>query len=124
MNTVPIECIHPATAETRAEEIVAGLGLGWQEGFWAGGAQQVLRCYLMAAAILGVDLADVQQWTTDPHGHDALDALRSRPDLVPPRWIADFDACMTQAPDVIGGILATVRAALGNHATPAELPPS
>ncbi|MEV6905928.1 hypothetical protein [Amycolatopsis sp. NPDC051071] len=79
--TVPIACIHAQTAHQRARELLDASGA---EQFWVESALSLVRCYLMAAAIRGAEVAIAVSSSTVP---DHAEPLRSRPDVVPDGWL-------------------------------------
>ncbi|MFN2495756.1 MAG: type IV secretory system conjugative DNA transfer family protein [Pseudonocardiaceae bacterium] len=63
-------CEHPATATSRAADLLAGVSVPGREGgdreFWAGQARRVLASLMHAAALGDVTMRDVLAWVADP----------------------------------------------------------
>lgn len=63
-------CEQPATATSRAADLLAGLSVPGRDGsdreFWAGQARRVLASLMHAAALGDVTMRDVLAWVADP----------------------------------------------------------
>ena len=88
-------CDNPATAAERAGALVgATSAAGGEDGtFWLDSAAKVLRSFLMAAALGGLDMRAVQQWVADPAraAEKALELLQmTHRERVPTGWGAEL----------------------------------
>jgi hypothetical protein len=75
-------CENQQVAESRAWALVRGGG--GAEGteradFWARKAQEIIRCYLMAAAIQGWDMGAVAHWANNPDDLTPVNILEAHP---------------------------------------------
>src|SRR3954465_8313158 len=68
---------EPQEAMLRAGYLLAGApGSGTEDRhFWEGNAYKLLRCYLFAAAVARLRMADVARWVSNPRDRSALDIL-------------------------------------------------
>lgn len=87
-------CADPATAAERAGALVgATSAAGGEDGtFWLDSAAKVLRCFLLAADLGGLDMRAVQRWVADPtRAGEALELLERRHRAqVPYGWAAEL----------------------------------
>jgi hypothetical protein len=83
-------CTDPAIAEARAAALVrGGGGLHGTENsdFWAAKATEIIRCYLLAAALQRLDMSWVMHWAHHPDDPTPLDILEQRANEVPAGWV-------------------------------------
>lgn len=108
-------CADEATAQRRAEAMVRGAG--GAEGvnrasFWAGKAGEVLRCYLMAAALGELDMTAVMHWANNPDSDPTpLSILESHPDT-PSGWASQLRSALETVKETRDGYFATVTSAV------------
>lgn len=108
-------CAAENTATLRAWGLVRGAG--GAEGinrasFWAGKAAEVLRCYLMAAALGNLDMTAVAHWANNPDDdHTALSILDQHPDT-PAGWNSQLRAILGTVKETRDGYFATVASAV------------
>lgn len=91
-------CSRPTTAAERAGALVgATSAAGGEDGtFWLDSAAKVLRCFLMAAALEGLDMRSVQLWVANPaEARDAVKVLQANRSQVPYGWAADLEQVLT-----------------------------
>ncbi|MDQ3988178.1 MAG: TraM recognition domain-containing protein, partial [Actinomycetota bacterium] len=108
-------CEKPATATSRAADLLAGVsapGRGGDMEFWASQARRVLASLLHAAALGGVGMRDVLAWVADP---DACAAqvqrfLRRSPE---PAYEQDALQFLSTNDRTRSSICATIMPALG-----------
>lgn len=107
-------CTDAAVADARARALVRGGGgaSGAQAEFWAAKAAEIVRCYLLAAAVSGQSMTAVMEWALDPDDETPLtllDAHAARePAAVPQGWVGTFDRNLHAAPNERSGYMATV----------------
>lgn len=108
-------CGDPAVADARARALVRGGGgaSGSQAEFWAAKAAEIVRCYLLAAALAGADMAQVMSWALTPDDETPLELLDQHPQLVPPGWLGVCERNLHAAPNERSGYLAAVVPAVG-----------
>lgn len=109
-------CHDQATADARAWALVRGGG--GAEGierpdFWASRAQEIIRCYLMAAAINGWDMSAVMHWSNNPDDPTPLNVLEANAQLVPPGWVGMLRSRLEASHNTRTGYFATVTACTG-----------
>lgn len=113
----PVEgCTDQEVADTRAAALVRGGGgaAGTERAdFWAQKAREIIRCYLMAAALAGYDMRAVHWWATNPDSDDVLGILDARPDVVPAEWIGTLRTHVKASPNTRTGYFATVVSCVG-----------
>ncbi|WP_214367023.1 type IV secretory system conjugative DNA transfer family protein [Pseudonocardia sp. H11422] len=83
-------CTDPTVAEARAAALVrGGGGLHGTENsdFWAAKATEIIRCYLLAAALQRLDMSWVMHWAHHPDDPTPLDILEQRANEVPAGWV-------------------------------------
>ena len=108
-------CAVEATAQRRAEAMVRGAG--GAEGvnrasFWAGKAGEVLRCYLMAAALGELDMTAVMHWANNPDSDPTpLTILESHQDT-PAGWASQLRSALETVKETRDGYFATVTSAV------------
>jgi len=107
-------CVDPAVADARARALVRGGGgaSGAQAEFWAAKAAEIVRCYLLAAAVSGQSMTAVMEWALDPDDDTPLtmlDALAARESAaVPEGWVGTFERNLHAAPNERSGYMAAV----------------
>lgn len=109
-------CDAHATADARAWALVRGGGAaaGTQAAeFWAQKAQEIIRAYLMAAALTGHDMGAVMRWANTPDDPAPLHVLTSHPGAVPTGWVETLTTHLTAAPNTRTGYFATVSSCVG-----------
>lgn len=119
----PVEhCDDQDVANRRAWALVRGGGgaAGVERSeFWAGKAQEIIRCYLMAAALVGYDMNAVHHWATNPPPPDKVEAdtvigiLQSHPQKVPAAWIGTLKTHLSASHNTRTGYFATVVSSVG-----------
>ncbi len=95
-------CTDSAVAEERAGHLVDGAhpGEGITNGdFFEDQSAKVLKVFLMAAALEGLDFHAVARWVTHPRGRTARDILAKHPDRVPPGWADELDSLQDSPAD-------------------------
>jgi type IV secretory pathway TraG/TraD family ATPase VirD4 len=109
----------PQTAMVRARSLARASGAGHgvtNADFFADHAQTVLQCYLHAAALRGLSIARVRNWSLDPTDSEPVDALRASP--VAPGWGAELSRRAGVADRQRDGVWGVVQQALGALAEP------
>lgn len=109
-------CTDPATADRRAWALVRGAGgaVGVERAdFWAGKAAEILRCYLLAAALERLDMLRVMGWANDPDRAEPVAILTRHEHHVPPGWLATLQTHLRAAPNTRTGYFATVTSCVG-----------
>ncbi|WP_237596451.1 type IV secretory system conjugative DNA transfer family protein [Amycolatopsis sp. FU40] len=113
----PVEgCTDQEVADARAAALVRGGGgaKGTERAeFWAQKAVEIIRCYLMAAALVGYDMRAVHWWATNPDSEDVLGILDARPDVVPAAWLGTLRTHLAASPNTRTGYFATVVSCVG-----------
>lgn len=106
-----VGCQDPQVAIRRAEAIVGARPLGSVRGgdFFAGQANDILRCWLMAAAIGGYRIDVLPRWLhnlADPAPAELLDGPR-------PDWATRLRSlAVNTAGEMVGGIIGTLQLVL------------
>jgi type IV secretory pathway TraG/TraD family ATPase VirD4 len=109
-------CQDQATADRRAWALVRGSGGADgvdRADFWARKAVEIIRCYLMAAALSGADMAAVMNWANAPGDDTPTRILSSRPEVVPEGWLGTLTTHLGAADNTRSGYFATVVSAVG-----------
>ncbi|MHA6631870.1 type IV secretory system conjugative DNA transfer family protein [Pseudonocardia sichuanensis] len=109
-------CADQGVADRRAWALVRGSGGASgidRADFWAGKAQEILRCYLLAAALAGADMARVMHWANDPDDVEPVSILDAHGHLVPPGWLPTLQTHLRAAPNTRTGYFATVTSCVG-----------
>lgn len=109
-------CDAHATADARAWALVRGGGAGAvteRAEFWAQKAQEIIRCYLMAAALAGRDMAAVTAWANQPDDPAPLEVLTRSARVAPPGWVETLSTHLAAAPNTRTGYFATVSSCVG-----------
>lgn len=109
-------CTDQGVADRRAWALVRGGGGAAgvdRADFWAGKAQEILRCYLMAAALAGLDMVRVMHWANDPDDPEPVDILDVHGRWVPSGWLPTLRTHLRAAPNTRTGYFATVTSCVG-----------
>ncbi|WP_103383427.1 type IV secretory system conjugative DNA transfer family protein [Pseudonocardia dioxanivorans] len=108
-------CDDAATADARARALVRGGGgaKGTQNAdFWADRAAEILRCYLLAAALTGQGMAQVMAWTLHPDDRTPSGILDQHGAAVPPGWLGTLDSHLAAAANTRTGYFAALTPAV------------
>jgi type IV secretion system protein VirD4 len=109
-------CEDQATADARAWGLVRGGGgmAGVERpDFWAQKAQEIIRCYLMAAALRGFDMGAVHYWATNPDDPFPVDFLQAHPERVPAAWVGTLQSYLATSRRTRDSFFATVLSCVG-----------
>ena len=114
-------CTDQQTADRRAWALVRGSGGAAgidRADFWAGKAQEILRCYLLAAALDGRGMDTVMRWANDPDDPEPvaiLDRHAHRDDgaRVPQGWLPTLRTHLRASANTRTGYFATVTSCVG-----------
>jgi type IV secretion system protein VirD4 len=109
-------CTDQGVADRRAWALVRGSGGAGgidRADFWAGKAQEILRCYLLAAALAGADMTRVMHWANDPDNPEPAAILDAHRHLVPSGWLPTLLTHLRAAPNTRTGYFATVTSCVG-----------
>jgi type IV secretory pathway TraG/TraD family ATPase VirD4 len=109
-------CENQQVAESRAWALVRGGG--GAEGteradFWARKAQEIIRCYLMAAAIQGWDMGAVAHWANNPDDLTPVNILEAHPQHAPAGWVGTLMTAIQASHNTRTGYYATVTSCVG-----------
>ncbi|NKQ59222.1 TraM recognition domain-containing protein [Amycolatopsis sp. K13G38] len=109
-------CTDQQLADARAWGLVRGGG--GREGieradFWAGKAVEIIRCYLMAAALQGWDMGAVMHWAHNPDDYTPVNILEAHPAHVPAGWIGTLTTHLQASHNTRTGYFATVTSCVG-----------
>jgi hypothetical protein len=80
---------------------------------WAGKAQEILRCYLLAAALAGADMTRVMHWANDPDDPEPAAILDAHRHLTPHGWLPTLLTHLRASPNTRTGYFATVTSCVG-----------
>jgi hypothetical protein len=123
-------CHDPQVAILRARGLAAGAGFAHattDADFWTGSSAAVIRCYLHAAALAELPVADVLSWVGRPADPTPIALLR-RYAHAAPGWAEELAAQTAADPRQRDGVWAGVRRAFDSLADPRVLaacsPPS
>lgn len=109
-------CADQQVADARAWALVRGGG-GAQgverADFWAGKAQEIIRAYLMAAALKGWDMGAVMHWAHNPDDFTPVNILEEHPSHVPAGWIGTLTTHLQASHNTRTGYFATVTSCVG-----------
>lgn len=109
-------CTDQQVADFRAWALVRGGG-GAQgverADFWAGKAQEIIRAYLMAAALQGWDMGAVMHWAHNPDDYTPVNILEAHPAHVPAGWIGTLTTHLQASHNTRTGYFATVTSCVG-----------
>lgn len=115
-------CGEEAAADRRAWALVRGAGGAGRidrSGFWAGKAVEVLRCYLMAAALGRYDMSVVARWVNNPDtDRTALGILETDP-RTPSGWADSLRTIISTVKETRDGFYATATSAVAFADAPA-----
>lgn len=110
------DCTDQQIADARAWALVRGGG-GAQgierADFWAGKAQEIIRAYLMAAALQGWDMGAVMHWAHNPDDYTPVNILEAHPAHVPAGWIGTLTTHLQASHNTRTGYFATVTSCVG-----------
>jgi len=116
-------CDDQATADRRAWALVRGGGGAGgvnRPEFWAQKAQEIIRCYLMAAALARYDMGAVAHWANHPDEKGTNTPLTileqvtaQRPGVVPAAWVGMLRTHLAAALPTRTGYFATVTTCVG-----------
>jgi len=109
-------CTDQGIADRRAWALVRGSGGASgvdRADFWAGKAQEILRCYLLAAAVAGADMAMVMRWANDPDDAEPVSILEAYPHLTPHGWLPTLHTHLRASANTRTGYFATVTSCVG-----------
>lgn len=115
-------CTDQGVAGRRAWALVRGAG--GAEGterasFWARKAQEIVRCYLVAAALAGRDMLDVMRWANNPDDKEPVRILEHYAARVPAGWLETFQTHLAATLNTRTGYFATVTSCVGFMDSPA-----
>jgi type IV secretion system protein VirD4 len=108
-------CSDGDVADARARALVRGGGgaKGTQNAdFWADRAAEVLRCYLLAAALVHRDMAQVMEWTLQPDDRTPSGILEEHAARVPPGWLGTLNSHLNAANNTRTGYFAALTPAV------------
>lgn len=85
----PVEgCHDQAVAQARAAALVrGGAAVSENAEFFAQKAVEILRCYLMAAALDDLDMRAVARWCTDDQNPEPIAILEHHSNMAPSSWV-------------------------------------
>ena len=104
-------CDAPPVADARARALVRGGGgaaNGQHSDFWSAKASEIVRCYLLAAALSGVDMGVVMDWALNPDDDTPVTVLESHPFEVPAGWVGTYQRNLSAAPNERSGYFSAV----------------
>jgi type IV secretory pathway TraG/TraD family ATPase VirD4 len=107
----PVEgCQDAAIADARARALVRGGGGvsgAKNASFWENKAAEIVRCYLLAAALYDADMGEVMRWalSDDLTPQQILEQEGPR---VPAGWLGALKKNLTAAPETVSGYMAGV----------------
>lgn len=106
----PVEGCHiQETAKKRATAMVrGGAAVSNEHEFFKQKAVEIIRCYLMAAALEGLGMAAVHEWATHPDDPTPVDILRAYPNYAPGSWISTLESYLDSDPKSRSNYYATV----------------
>lgn len=109
-------CEDQNVANRRAWALVRGgggaAGVDRAE-FWAGKAAEIIRCYLMAAALVGYDMGAVHHWATNPDDPTPIGILEANTNRAPSAWIGTLKTHLGASHNTRTGYFATVVSCVG-----------
>ncbi|ALE86543.1 type IV secretory system conjugative DNA transfer family protein [Pseudonocardia sp. HH130629-09] len=104
-------CTDGAVADKRARALVRGgggaAGSGSKE-FWADKASEIVRCYLLAAALSGRTMESVQAWAQNAQDTTPVELLEQHEAAVPKGWLDSLRRHLDAAPNERSGYFAAV----------------
>ncbi|MCE0767393.1 TraM recognition domain-containing protein [Pseudonocardia kujensis] len=104
-------CTDPAVADARARALVRGGGgaTGTQNAdFWAAKAAEILRCYLLCAALAGQSMSQVMAWALRPDDRTPVSTLAGYGAHVPAGWLGTLEQNLSAAPNTRSGYFAAL----------------
>lgn len=104
-------CIDPAVADARARALVRGGGgaAGTHNAdFWAAKASEILRCYLLTAALTGQSMSAVMAWALHPDDRAPVSTLAQWGQHVPAGWLGTLEQNLSAAPNTRSGYFAAL----------------
>lgn len=110
------QCEGQEVADGRAWALVRGGGgaAGVERAdFWAQKAQEIIRCYVMAAALRGWDMGAVHYWATHPDDLLPLQILQAHPQWAPTAWIDTLHTHLTTSRRTRDSYFATLVSCVG-----------
>ncbi len=105
------DCVNPDVADSRARALVrGGGGVSGAESadFWANKAAEIVRAYLLAAALTGRGMAEVMDWAVNHHDQTPMTILEQHAPSVPAGWLGTLASNLDAAPATLSGYLAGV----------------
>lgn len=83
-------CLDAQRTDETAQAMIRGASISKRhnETFWADIGREILRCYLLAAALENMSSFDVQRWTHKPEDPEPVDILVKHEHLVPEGWLS------------------------------------
>ncbi len=109
-------CTEQGTADRRAWALVRGSGGAAginRADFWAGKAQEILRCYLLAAALERRGMDTVMRWANDPDDPEPVAVLDRYARYVPQGWLPTLRTHLRASTNTRTGYFATVTSCVG-----------
>lgn len=109
-------CADQGVADRRAWALVRGSGGAAgidRADFWAGKAQEILRCYLLAAALGRLDMEQVMQWANNPDDQEPVEILERAGHAVPQGWLPTLLTHLRASVNTRTGYFATVTSCVG-----------
>ncbi len=109
-------CQDQGVADARAWALVRGGGgaAGVERAdFWAQKAAEIIRCYLMAAALANYDMGAVHHWAVNPDDMTPMAILEAHPNRAPTAWIGTFKTHLGASHNTRTGYFATVVSCVG-----------
>jgi hypothetical protein len=109
-------CTDQGVADRRAWALVRGSGGASgidRADFWAGKAQEILRCYLLAAALEQRGMDTVMHWANDPDDPEPVALLDRHAPYVPQGWLPTLRTHLRASVNTRTGYFATVTACVG-----------
>jgi hypothetical protein len=109
-------CTDQGVADRRAWALVRGSGGAAgidRADFWAGKAQEILRCYLLAAALAEADMTRVMHWANDPDDPEPAAILDAHRHLTPHGWLPTLLTHLRASANTRTGYFATVTSCVG-----------
>lgn len=109
-------CAEQGVADRRAWALVRGSGGAAgidRADFWAGKAQEILRCYLLAAALENRGMDTVMRWANDPDDPEPVAVLDRYARFVPQGWLPTLRTHLRASANTRTGYFATVTSCVG-----------
>ena len=109
-------CTDQGVADRRAWALVRGSGGAAgiaRADFWAGKAQEILRCYLLAAALERRGMEQVMRWANDPDDPEPVAVLDRHARWVPQGWVPTLRTHLRASANTRTGYFATVTSCVG-----------